>query len=123
MSSKKFLFYWMVISIFALIASIALLAATFSAAQALDGRRSNAFQGTPPAPTVVVPTVVVTNLPPVTLVAPTVIIPNTGGDTVIIDFFSNWALWAVLGVLVIVLLIALAARPGGPVDPHHHHDL
>jgi hypothetical protein len=123
MSSKRFLFYWTVISILAFLASMALLVATFTAAQALDGSQAIAFQDTPPAPTVVAPTVVVTNLPPVTVVAPTAVIPNTGGDTIVIDVFSTWALWAVLGVLVIVLLIALAARPPGPIDPHHHHDL
>lgn len=60
------------------------------------------------------------------MTAPTVIIPETGGDTIFIDFFSGWVLWAVLGVLLIVLLIALVARPRGPAGPpdtHHHHDL
>jgi hypothetical protein len=48
--------------------------------------------------------------------------PDTGGDTIFIDFFSNLALWAVFGVLLVVLLIALVTRPAGP-DVHHHHDL
>jgi len=122
MKRDKSLRYWPVVSMLAFFALIIVLVANSTPAQALNGDQVAALQGTPVVPTVVVPTVVVTNLPPVTVVAPTVVIPNTGGDTIIIDLFSNWALWALLGVFLIVLLIALVTRPG-PTEPHHHHDV
>ena len=81
MSSKRFLVYWSVITVLAIIALIMVFIATSTAAQALDGNQSITFQDTPPALTVVV-----TNLPPVTVVPPTVVIPNTGGDTIFVDF-------------------------------------
>ena len=86
MSLRRFFFYWSVLTILALIALIVVFIATSTAAQALDGSQSIVFQNTPPALTVVVPTVVVTNLPPVTIVPPTAVIPNTGGDTIFVDF-------------------------------------
>lgn len=119
MSRRSFIFYWTFISVLAVLALIAVLVISSIDVQALGNSQGNAFQVTPPAPTIIVSTVVVTSIPPMTIVPPTVVIPSTGGDTVFIDFFSGWALWGVLGVLLIVLLIALVARPGD----HHHHDL
>lgn len=111
MKKNRFLRYWPVTLILAGIALVTVLVVSSTPAQAIAGNPSGALQETPPA---------------VTVVPPTVIIPETGGDTIFVDFFSNWVLLAVLGALVIVLLIALIARPrgtAGPTDTHHHHDL
>jgi hypothetical protein len=106
MKKNNLLRYWPLTLILAGIALFAVLVASSTSAQAIAGDRSSALQETPPV---------------VTVPAATVIIPQTG-DTIFVNFLSNWALWAVLGILVIVLLIALVARPAG-TDTHHHHDL
>lgn len=105
MRTNNLIRFWPVTLLLAGVTLLAVLAASSSPAQATAGERNQALQETPP--------------PVITVPAVTVIVPETGGDTIIVDFFSNWALWAVLGILVIVLFIALLARPGGP-DPHHH---
>jgi hypothetical protein len=106
MKKNNLLRYWPLTLTLAGIALFAVLVASSTPAQAIAGDRSSALQETPPV---------------VTVPVATVIIPQTG-DTIFVNFLSNWALWAVLGILVIVLLIALVARPGGP-DTHHHHEL
>lgn len=109
MKKNRVLRYWPVMLILASIALVTVLVVSSTPAQAIGGNQNSALQETPPVPTVIVPTV---------------IIPETGGDTVFVDFFSSWVLWAVLGLLVIVLLVALIARPSGPTDTtHHHHDV
>lgn len=123
MIRNKTLMYWAVILVLALIALIIVAVANSRTVQALGSDQALALQATPPASTVVVPTIVITSVPPVTIVPPTVIVPQTGGDIIFVDFFSNWVLWAVLGIFLIILLIALVTRPGGPGDTHHHHDL
>lgn len=109
MKKNNFVRYWPVTLLLAGIVLFAVLAVTSSPAQAIAGDQNRTLQETPP--------------PVVTVPAVTLVVPETGGDTIIVDFFSNWILWAVLGLLVIVLTIALVARPRGPVDPHHHHDV
>lgn len=113
MERIKFIRYWpLTLILLASIVLLVVLVVSFTPAQALNGDQDSALQTTP-GPT----------LPPVTVVPPTVIVPETGGNTVVIDFFSSWVLWAVLGAVVIALLIVLAARPVGPTEPHHHHDM
>lgn len=107
MKKNNLLRYWPLTLTLAGIALFAVLVASSTPAQAIAGDRSSALQETPPV---------------VTVPVATVIIPQTGDDTIFVNFLSNWSLWAVLGILVIVLLIALVARPGGP-DTHHHHEL
>jgi len=53
-------------------------------------------QGTLPAPTVVGPTVLATN-----------VVPNTGSTSA---GFPGWVLFAVLALIIVILLIALLAR-------------
>lgn len=115
MGRKRFFFYWMVITGLALLVLLAVFTASSTSAQALNVSQGAALQGTPPVSTLLAPTVPV----------PTAVIPETGGDAVFGDFFTNRMLWAVLVLLVIALLVALVMRSRGPVDPgsHHRHDI
>jgi len=114
MKKNNLLRYWPITLILAGIALMAVLIVSSTPALASSDGRSALQETLPPA-----------TVPPATLPAPTVIIPETGGDTIIVDFFSSWLFWVIVGILLIGTLVALFGRQRRTDihDVHHHHDL
>jgi hypothetical protein len=70
------------------------------------------------------PNVGLQDTPAPTIIVPTVIIPDTGGDDTpaATGFFASWMFWSILVLIILALMVSLVGRSRTVPPPTHHHD-